>query len=110
MDPDPDPGGPKTCGSGGSGSGTLPNSRFKLRFTDDPLGIEVAIEAAWPVPLLPLGLGLAARPAHRLPLLRLLGRLAPRHLEGVDKLGTVQILLRGNSLIEIFFKKMFFAV
>jgi hypothetical protein len=24
MDPDPDPGGPKTCGSDGSGSATLP--------------------------------------------------------------------------------------
>ncbi len=28
MDPDPDPGGPKTCGSGGSGSAILPLALF----------------------------------------------------------------------------------
>jgi hypothetical protein len=34
MDPDPDPGGPKTCGSGGSGSGspTLLSTIFFLLF------------------------------------------------------------------------------
>jgi hypothetical protein len=31
MDPDPDSGGPKTCGSGGSGSGTLITASFKRK-------------------------------------------------------------------------------
>jgi hypothetical protein len=31
VDPDPDPGGPKTCGSGGSGSGTLNKIQFCLQ-------------------------------------------------------------------------------
>ncbi len=39
MDPDPDPGGPKTCGSGGSGSGTL-LLRIKSRHLN-PRGGEV---------------------------------------------------------------------
>jgi hypothetical protein len=33
MDPDTDPGGPKTCGSGGSGSGTLVGLDIYLFFT-----------------------------------------------------------------------------
>ncbi len=36
MDPDPDPGGPKTCGSGGSGSATL-EKRRDGRGVEEPL-------------------------------------------------------------------------
>ncbi len=38
---DPDPGGPKTCGSGGSGSATLPEHGFVLQRLTDVVGHEV---------------------------------------------------------------------
>jgi hypothetical protein len=38
MDPDPDPGGQKTCGSGGFGSATLQNTLFLIRMHVLPKG------------------------------------------------------------------------
>ena len=62
------------------------------RLTDAPLGVEVSVEAPGPVALFSLGLGLSDT-SDGLPLLRLLGRLAARHLEGVDELRAVKIFL-----------------
>jgi hypothetical protein len=41
---DPDPGGPKTCGSGGSGSGTLDGAMFVSACTGGILGTENSVE------------------------------------------------------------------
>jgi hypothetical protein len=44
MDPDPDPGGPKTCGSGGSGSATLHETFDQYVMSTNLKGSDGALE------------------------------------------------------------------
>jgi hypothetical protein len=47
MDPDLDPGGQKTCGSGGAGSGTLPGRRMYLRKKENSVSVPDLRRPKW---------------------------------------------------------------